>query len=140
MGFEKFTKKGRGLKPLASVRTNGQLGMNRGCIERFGLVTETVALYYDSETKRIGIELGVDANDDGAHRLVVRPNNAFIGARPFLNWYGIQYEEKTKRYEVTRTEDGRMLIVDLKRPVQGLRESRKAGRTLGEQEEGDALS
>lgn len=128
MGFEKFTKKGRGLKPVASLRSNGQLGLNRGCIERFGLHTEFVVLYYDAETRQIGIERGAGPKDDGAHQLVVKPNNAFIGVRSFLNWYGIPYEEKTRRFEINESKDDRMLVIDLRRPVTSAREVRRSPR------------
>ena len=138
MGFEKFTKKGRGLKPMASIRSSGQLGMNRGCIERFGLTSGFVALYYDAETRRIGIERGISEHDDGAHQLTVKPSNAFVGARAFLNWYGIPYEDKTKRYEITLSEDERMLIVDLRKPIGDNRESRRTPRLPAEAEDNES--
>jgi len=139
MVFEKFTKKGRGLKPMASIRSSGQLGMNRGCIERFRLMSGFVALYYDAESKRIGIERGISEHDDGAHQLIVKPSNAFVGARAFLNWYGIPYEDKTRRYEISLSEDGRMLIVDLRKPIYSTREGRRTPRSPAEAEDQEAM-
>lgn len=125
MAFEKFTEKGRGWKPVASIRSNGQIGFNRGCIRRYKLEDGHVSLYYDVDNKLIGIERGANEADDGAHRIIVKSNNAFIGARAFLNWYGIPFEDGTKRFEMSPSDDDNMLIIDLNKNIGS---SQKKGR------------
>ena len=127
MPFEKFVERGRGLRPVASIRNNGQIGLNRGCIHRFDLTTGLVALYYDKDERRVGIEVGAAEEDEGAHKLIVKRGNAFISAGAFLNWYGIAFEGKAKRYNITWDEDARMLIIDLKKPVGGAQEGGRTG-------------
>jgi hypothetical protein len=48
---------------------------------------------------RIGIKLTDDADEDGACKLRVKENNAYMAAKSFLDSNKIEYLEKTKSYE-----------------------------------------
>lgn len=117
MGFEKFTGHGRGYRPTCSIRANGQVGFNRGSIHRYNLHEGYAVLYYDRDQQLVGIQLGVDRNEEGAMRLVVKPNNAFLSAKSFLDYYGIEYRAGTRVYEAEWDEEQLFVIVDLKNPV-----------------------
>lgn len=120
MGFELFTEFGRGHRPTCSIRSNGQIGLNQGAIRRFELRDGYASLYFDREARVIGIK-AVDSKDaPGATRLIVKPNNAFVSARSFLEFHAIDYRQKTRTYDVERSDEHQMLIVDL---VNGLRKS-----------------
>lgn len=111
MAFEKFTGAGRSFKPKLSIRKNGQLGLNYGAVERYGIDKfEYVELYYDKENNRIGLKLS-NEKSEGAVRCRVRSGNASIPAKSFLEYYKIDYRE-AKRMEVQRDEAG-MLIAKL---------------------------
>ena len=117
MNFELFTDFGRGYRPTSSIRTNGQLGFNRGSIHRFGLSDGYAQLFYDREAKIIGVKPVSDDSLPGATRFVVKSNNAFISARSLLEYYGIVYREKTRAYEASWDECEKMILVDLNKPI-----------------------
>ena len=101
MGFVRFTDiKTKGHRPRVSIRTNGQLGFNRGAVNRFELKKFHYAvLFYDPDNMRIGIKRTDNADEDGACKLRVKENNAYMAARSFLDSNRIEYLEKTKSYE-----------------------------------------
>ena len=57
MAFEKFTKTGGRIgTPKASIWSRGQIGLNRGAIERFNLDKYShVILFYDREEKKVSL-------------------------------------------------------------------------------------
>ncbi len=116
MDFELFTQFGRGHRPTCSIRSNGQIGLNQGAIRRFRLEDGFVALYYDRNARVVGIK-PVPKDAPGATRLIVKPNNAFVSARSFLEFYAIPYRGRTSTYEVEWSNDYDMLLVDLSKPT-----------------------
>jgi hypothetical protein len=101
LGFVRFTDVGtKGHRPRVSIRTNGQLGFNRGAVKRFELSKFLYAvLFYDPVEMRIGIKLTDNADEPGASKLRVKAHNAYMAARSFLDSNKIEYLDKTKSYE-----------------------------------------
>ncbi len=113
MPFEKFTQTGRSYKPKISIRSNGQIGLNQGAIERFKLNEYKYAiLFFDGESDRIGIKL-TNTEEEGICKLQVRKSNAAISGKAFLDYYSIDYS-KTTRYEAVWDEKEKMIVVTIK--------------------------
>jgi hypothetical protein len=92
MGFEFFEEDGRSFAPRASIRKNGQIGFNQGAIKRFNIENdELVAIGYDRENRAIAIKRLAQAQK-GAKKITVRENNAWISAKGFLDFFGINYD------------------------------------------------
>jgi len=113
MGFEKFTKTGRGFRPKVSIWSRGQIGFNQGAVkyldlEKFGYVV----FYYDPGTKRVGLELTNDGNAEGANKIKIRQTGASVGAKAFLDYYQIDHQE-TKRYDLTHDRESNLYVIDL---------------------------
>ncbi len=116
MGFEFFTESGRGYRPRASIRRQGQIGLNQGAVKRFSLKDWRFAvLGYDRDRKLVALKLTNDENEAGAQRIIVKEDSASISARSFLEFFDIAYRDKTRQYDVSYDNDGRMLIVALNR-------------------------
>lgn len=114
MGFERFTLAGRAFRPKVSIRSTGQIGFSHGCVTRHGLdKTPFAVLFYDRDTKRIGVKPMSDRNEDGALKLSVRGGSGSISARSFLDYYHIEYD-KTRSFDVTYDDESGMLIINLK--------------------------
>lgn len=100
MVFQRFTHTGRGFKAKASVRSNGQIGFSHGAIRRFALDEFSHAvLYYDPENRLVGVKPTNDANEEGAIKLNVKENTAWIAATAFLDYHNLPYT-KTTRYDL----------------------------------------
>ncbi len=127
MVFQKFTHKGRGFKTRASIRSNGQIGFSHGVIRRFELDRFSHAvLYFDPDDGMIGVKPTNDSNEEGAIRLTVKQNTAWVAATAFLDYHNLPYA-KTKRYELdSRDLDGESLMVF------------KIGEGLGEESDEDS--
>lgn len=114
MAFERFTKTGRSYAPKISIRSNGQLGFNFGAIEKFQLGNFAYAiLFYDKQSKMVGIKLTNDKEDEGACKLRVHNKNASIAAKSFLDYYSIPYS-KTARFESVWDKKENMIVATLK--------------------------
>lgn len=110
MAFEKFVEVGKSFKPRISIRSNGQFGFTTGAINKFKLRDFKYAvLFFDRDTQKIGI-MPTNNEEEGACRIVIRSTNAFISARAFLDYYGIDYL-KTKRYDAEWAEGEGMIII-----------------------------
>lgn len=124
MAWSKFTNTGGSFSPKISVRTNGQLGLSQGFLNRFDMDGEGwyLVLYYDNESRRIGLEPTRDANADGAMKVLVRTvrsadgktsKTAQLSARSFLEFNGIPYRDRLHTYRAHDTKEGNLIIVDL---------------------------
>jgi hypothetical protein len=111
MAFERFTDVGRVFRPRASLRSNGQLGFNHGCVKRFEMEKFTHAvLFYDADTNRIGVKLTNNKEEPGAAALITRSGNGTISARSFLEYYRLT-PKKTTQYDIEFEDASGMLVI-----------------------------
>lgn len=109
MSFVKFTETARSYRPRASLRSNGTIGFNTGAVEKFGLKTSNyVTLHFDKDRGLIGVRAG-KAEDEGAHKLNRGKTGAWIGARRFLDYFGIAPAE-TKKFDAQWDEKEKMIV------------------------------
>lgn len=114
MGFEFFKGGGRGFRPRASIRKQGQIGLNQGAVRRFSLKEwQFVVLGYDRDTKRIGLKRAIDESTPGAQKLVIKSDSVSIAARSFLEYFDIPYQHKTRQFDVEMDESEQMLVINL---------------------------
>ncbi len=114
MGLEFFRETGRGYRPKASIRKQGQIGLNQGAIKRFGVGKFKFAvLGFDRDIQRVYVHLTNNDQELGSNRVMVRDNNGTIGAKAFLDYFDIDYQKETKSYEVKKEEGTGYLIFDL---------------------------
>jgi len=117
MAFERFTDVNRVFRPRASLRSNGQIGFNHGSVKRFEMEKFSHAvLFYDAETKRIGVKLTSDKDEAGASTLITRTGNGTISARAFLEFYELT-PTSTQQYDIARDSESTMLIIDVAKPA-----------------------
>lgn len=116
MAFEKFTKFGESFSPRISIRNNGQIGINKGAINRFGILDYShLTIHFDKDNELIGVKL-LNASEEGALPIVIRNDNLTLHAKSFLDCYGIDYSE-TRTFPVRWDEANSMIILDLKKPI-----------------------
>lgn len=128
MGFVRFTETGKSYTPRASVSTTGLIGLNDGARKRFGVDGFThCILYYDADTKRIGIEFTSDSSVEGAQKIRFRPTGADIAGKSFLSFFGIQPEETLLFPVVKDNETGFLIIDTASGKARGKSKSRRAG-------------
>ncbi|MCK4658139.1 MAG: hypothetical protein KAV82_01330 [Phycisphaerae bacterium] len=114
MGFEFFTESGRGFRPRASIRKQGQIGLNQGAVRRFDLERWKYAvLGYDRENGLVALKLTNDETEQGVQRIVIKDGSASISARSFLEYFNIGYRDETKQYDASHDETKDMLIVSI---------------------------
>lgn len=108
MAFERFVKSKRSFKPKITLRGNGQIGLNLGAVELYGLSSYQYAvLFFDPERNLIGIKL-TNEKEDGAAKLNVRQSSAAISGKAFLNYYRVPFSGK-ERFDIYQAIDG-MLV------------------------------
>jgi len=124
MAFEKFTQIGTRQAPLVSIRRGGSFGLSQGAINRFGFDQDMthVVLFYDKESRLVGIKPTKEGSDEHAIKVVIRPykaakgkesKTAFFSAKSFLDFYAIPYSD-TKSFDAKWDEQNEMIIIDLK--------------------------
>ncbi len=115
MAFEKFTKTGGRIgTPKASIWSRGQIGLNRGAIERYNLDKyKYVMFFYDRDDEKVGIKFTDDANESNIMKIVHRKGGglSFSGSA-FLNYYGIDYSE-TKKYDLEYDKENDLYVFNL---------------------------
>jgi hypothetical protein len=113
MPFEKFVQTGRSYKPKISIRSNGQIGLNFGAIEKFGLRKYKYAvLFYNAEESKVGIKF-TNELEEGSLKLQIRDSNAAVSAKAFLDYYSINYSI-SKRYTIEWSENENLYTASLK--------------------------
>jgi hypothetical protein len=113
MAFERFTEVGRVFRPRASLRSNGQIGFNHGSVKRFEMEKFTHAiLFYDAETKRIGVKLTNEKDEPGASALMTRSGNGTLSARAFLEFYQLT-PKTTTQYDIERDNPSGLLVINI---------------------------
>jgi hypothetical protein len=115
MTFEKFTKTGGRIgTPKASIWSRGQIGLNRGALERFSLDKyKFVMLFYDKENKKVGIKFTNDTTESNLIKIIHRKNGGLsFSGTAFLHYYGINYAE-TKKYDLEYDKTNDLYVFDL---------------------------
>ena len=111
--FVKFT----GQRPAkGSIRKNGHIGLNESALEAFRPRPEYITIYYDRETRILGLKAAAK-DDQGAVPLYARPHNAFCGGRSVLAAFGIPQPGKSTAYYASWSDEYGMLLIDLSNPV-----------------------
>ncbi len=113
MAMEFFKEEGRGFVPRASIRKQGQIGLNHGAVTRYNIKEyKHVLLGYDKDEKKVAMRL-LKVPEQGARPIVVRQENVTIAAKAFLDFFEIPYT-KTRQFDVKRDEDQQYLVFILK--------------------------
>ncbi|MCH7591882.1 MAG: hypothetical protein IH989_03745 [Planctomycetes bacterium] len=129
MAFEFFEESGRGYRPRASIRKQGQIGLNQGAVRRFDLESwKHVVLGFDRDSKRIAIRKAESEDDPGAQRVVIKDGSATISARSFLEYFDISYRDETQKYDVSVQDENNMLVIELNKDNE---DGEIAGQTQG---------
>jgi len=119
MAFERFIKTGRVYRPTASLWSRGQLGFNRGAIQKYNISDYSHAvLFYDKENNRIGIKFITDGSESGAVQLTKGKTGAFISAKAFLDFYDINHD-KTRKFPLEYNKEEGLFIISLRREMAG---------------------
>ncbi|MHC4563726.1 MAG: hypothetical protein ACYS8X_13275 [Planctomycetota bacterium] len=104
MAVEFFRETGKGFAPKASVRKEGQIGLNQGAIKRFKLnMWKFVVLGFDRDENKIVIQLTNSDDEDGRRPLRVRETSASISAKAFFDYFDIPHA-RTEKYDVVRDD------------------------------------
>jgi hypothetical protein len=131
MPFERFTDVGRSYVPRATLSRYGAIAFNHGARRKFGLDQFAFCvLYFDADTREIGIELTNEKDASGAVRLRLRgKTGADVAARSFMDYYGIAATD-TIAYPLKRSPDSGFLVIELDSPSARARKRRtRKGRT-----------
>ena len=113
MGIEFFRKGGKGYAPKASLRKQGQIGLNHGAVEKFDIKDgQYILLGYDREKGMVAIRR-IDATEEGAKKVIVKARSGSIAAKGFLDYFGITPKE-TKAYPLQEEPDKKLLIFFIK--------------------------
>ena len=117
MSWKKFESFGENFTPKISIRATGHIGFSRGAVNKFGLHRyQYCELLYDEERKMIGIKFTNDETSGVTTKLVKRDIDCFISAKPFLNYFGVEYKP-TKSYYGEHDEESGLVVIDLGKPV-----------------------
>lgn len=111
MAWEKFRNTGRSLKPKVSIRANTQIGFNNAAITEFKLASYKYAvLFFDSETRKIGIRPMNNKDEEGACKLNVRPEGgASIPAKAYIEYYKL-INLKIRKFDADWDDKEKMII------------------------------
>ena len=109
----KFDEGGRSFQPRATVSTNGYIALSHGACTRFGIDEryKSVILYYNEDTKEIGIEFVEDEGPKYARRLRHRDKGADFSAAPFLDRFDIR-PAVTVRCDIRRDDESGFLVIN----------------------------
>lgn len=116
MAFEKFTKVGgRSFAPKVGIWAKGQIGFNKGAIDKFELNQyDYVMMFFDEDEQKIGFQFTNEAKAEGAMKIIKRKTGFSFSANAFLKHYEITPEENAK-YDVVYDAEQNMYIIDLKK-------------------------
>jgi len=118
MVLKRFTEKkyrsGKIGEPMVSVLKSGQISFNTPAMRQFELYDfDYAVLFFDKDTRTVGIMLTNDDGEDGAYKLIKRETGGYaVSAKKFLNFHDINYL-KSKTYPVEYDENEKMYIFQL---------------------------
>ena len=114
MGFERFDQIGRSFAPKVSIWSRGQIGFNNGAVTRFELDKfDYVVFMFDKEEQKIGLLFTANKDEKGAVKLNKRTVGISVGAKSFLDYYGIDYST-TEQYEINYDKENSLHVINLK--------------------------
>ena len=119
MTYTVFTETGsRTGKPLVSIWSRGQIGLNQGAMKRFKLKDFNYAIIlYDEDSRKVGIRFTNDEDLPGIIKLVKRGSGGVsFSAVSFLNHYGIEFSVTTK-FSLMHDKDNELYAFDLNEPI-----------------------
>lgn len=115
MAFERFSQVGQIFRAKASISTFGMLSFSSGARQRFN-IDETKykfgALFFDPDTRTIGVKLLESDDGQGVVNLRYRDKGLDLAVKSFLEYYNI-LPQKTSLYEIEKDEETGMLLVKL---------------------------
>lgn len=112
MAFVKFTEAGRSFAPKCSINPRGTIAFNEGAKKRYNLGKFSFCiLYYDADTKKIGIRFTSNNNEEGVLKIRNRKSGIAIAAKSFFDFFNAA-PESTMMYAIEQSESGEMFIID----------------------------
>jgi hypothetical protein len=98
MVFKKFVPPRRNASHPVSIKRTGTISMDRQFASAAGFDETThVTLYFDPETRMIGIKSAAQPKEEGAMRLTHRKRVSSVRAHPFFVHFGIM-PDRTQRF------------------------------------------
>lgn len=116
MAFERFTKiGGRSHTPKVAIWSKGQLGFNKGAVNKWDLDKyEFAIMFFDKDERKIAVQFTQDASSPGAIKIVKRPTGISFSASAFFQYYDIPHE-KTEKYDVEFDKEADFFIISLQK-------------------------
>lgn len=116
MAFKRFTNtRSRSFVPKVGIWKRGQIGFNKGAMEKYKLEQYKYAvLFFDEEERKIGIKLTNNPGEEGAIKVIKRQNAVSFTANAFLNTYEIVHKE-TKKYDVEYYSEEDLYVIQLEK-------------------------
>ena len=117
MTWKRFENFGESFSPKISIRATGHIGFSAGAVNKYELKKyEWCELHYDNEKKLVGFKFSNEEHTGITTRLIKRNMDCFIAAKPFLDYFGIDYKP-TRSYSGEPDENSNFIIIDLNRPL-----------------------
>lgn len=117
MAFQQFKMMSRSFRAKISVRANGTIGFSRGSVNKYAIGDyQYCELYYDSDEKLAGFRFVNEDKGDETAKLCKRGQDTFISARPFLNFYQIDFS-RTRAYSPSLDEESGLIVINLGEPL-----------------------
>lgn len=92
-----------------TIRQGGYLGFNQGALNKYRVAEFQYAyLFFDRSRRVIGLKLDSGEEEPGAFQINASGSNTFLRAKPFLDFYDIDYSS-AHRARLHRDEDSGML-------------------------------
>ncbi len=130
MPFVKFTGPKKKYAARMSISPDGVIGFSDGTIQRYHLDEYTHCfLYFDPDTRRVGVEPTRDQNAPGARRFQHRANGSSVTSKSFLEFFNLRISQTTV-YAVDKDDETGFLVIDLNTGTpRGTEKRRREART-----------
>jgi len=113
--WNRFTEVDKSFSARATIRQNGQIGLNEGARNLYGISAYSgVVLFFDPDRRAIGFMFTSDEQEVGWMKFKADPKNSYINASNFLDRHGIDYNQSS-RYELGKTNS--ILFIELDHPL-----------------------
>lgn len=116
--FKKFNKTGGRFTPAISIVKPGAIGLNAGFCKRYSIDNRYVAanLYFDTDNNAIAVKPLTDKEPNSASLRVRGSGAAYISAKSFLEYYGIDMDKHGRKYvpeKINDPEVGSIFVINL---------------------------